>query len=423
MTLMLWAYRNVTGALEPWVPKVLERRAARGKEDLGRINERMGRAMAPRPRGPLIWLHGASVGESLSLLPLVEALTIRRPDLGILVTSGTVTAAELLSRRLPPRAIHQYVPVDAPHVAAQFLDHWQPGAAIFAESELWPNLLMAAEDRDIRLALLGARISAESARGWSHARGAARRLFAAFDLILAQDAMSRARFESLGAVVDGELDLKQTAAPLPCNDHELARLKAEIGGRPVLVAASTHPGEDERIARAFQAANLPDALLILVPRHPDRAPHIAHALQGLGLSVARRMAGEHFTPAIQVYLADTLGELGLFFRLAQAVVMGGSLMGGVGGHNPLEPARLHLPVITGADVTNFRESYAGLIAAGAAVMASDQAALNAAVAALMADPSRAKAMGDLAFQEADQGQETLARALAALEPLLPAPPP
>jgi 3-deoxy-D-manno-octulosonic-acid transferase len=419
MSAALTAYRMATAALEPLAPLLLRRRAARGKEDRGRLNERLGRPAMPRPAGDLVWLHGASVGESLSLLPLIEALARQRPRLTLLVTSGTVTSAELLGRRLPPGAIHQYAPIDGPGAARRFLAHWRPAAAVFVESELWPNLLLQAKARGAKLALLGARVSAASARGWRRAPGAARAMFGAFDLILAQDGASRARFEALGARVDGELDLKQAAAPLPCDEAEREALKLLIGPRPVLLGASTHPGEDELIARACLAVAAPSPLLIIVPRHPARGDAIAQTLRGQGLTLARRSRGERLTADTQVYLADTLGELGLFFRLAQAVVMGGSLTGGVGGHNPLEPARLGLPVITGADVANFRETYADLLAAHAALMASDQAALDAAVADLMAHPERAMQIGLRAKAHAERGGETLAAVLAALAPLLP----
>jgi 3-deoxy-D-manno-octulosonic-acid transferase len=419
MSAALGAYRLLTTALELLAPLLLRRRAARGKEDPARLGERLGRPAIPRPPGDLVWLHGASVGESLSLLPLIEAVAQQRPDLTLLVTSGTVTAAELLARRLPPGAIHQYAPIDAPGAARRFLGHWRPAAAVFVESELWPNLLLGAKARGIRLALLGARVSEASARGWARAPDAAREMLGAFDLILAQDAPSRARFQALGGTVQGELDLKQAAAPLPCDEAELAALKALAGDRPVLVAASTHPGEDEMAIEAFRAVAAPAALLVLVPRHPARADQIAAALTGQGLAYARRSAGERLHPDTRIYLADTLGELGLFFRLAQAVVMGGSLTGGVGGHNPLEPARLGLPVITGADVANFRETYAGLLAARAVLMVPDQAALNAAVADLMAHPQRAREIGLRAKAHAERGGETLTAALAALAPLLP----
>jgi 3-deoxy-D-manno-octulosonic-acid transferase len=419
MSIALAAYRVATGLLEPLAPVLLRQRAARGKEEPARIGERLGHASRPRPAGTVVWLHGASVGESLSLLPLIEALVTQRPDLTLLVTSGTVTSAELLARRLPAGAIHQYVPVDGPKVAVRFLAHWRPSLAVFVESELWPNLLLGAKARGCRLALVGARISQTSADGWHRTPRAARTLLGAFDLILTQDGDSRARLEELGAAVAGELDLKQAAAPLPYDEAELSALSFPTHNRPVLVAASTHPGEDEMIAEAFAHTATPPALLILVPRHPARANQIAAALTVQGLSHARRSLGEPLRPDTQVYLADTLGELGLFFRLAQAVVMGGSLTRDIGGHNPLEPARFGLPVITGEDVTNFRETYAGLTGAGAVLTVDGQAGLTDAITGLMADPALARQMGQRAKIYAELGDHALAVALDALLPLLP----
>jgi len=423
MSMALVAYRLLTLALEPFAPLLLNRRAARGKEDPQRLRERLGYATAVRPDRPVVWLHGASVGESLSLLPLIEALARERPDLTLLVTSGTVTSAAVLARRLPPGAIHQYVAIDCPGAARRFLAHWRPGLAVFVESELWPNLLLDAKASGCRLALLGARLSQDSAKGWARGPAAARALFGAFDLILAQDAVSRARLQALGAVVADDLDLKQAAAPLPHDEAALADLKTQVGDRPVLVAASTHPGEDERIVDAFKTLPQPRPLLVIAPRHPARAGALADDLRAQGLSLARRSTGERLLADTEVYLADTLGELGLFFRLAQVVVMGGSLTGGIGGHNPLEPARLGLPVITGPDVANFRGTYDALLAFHAAVMTPHQGALAVALADLTGDPVRAREMGLRAKAYAERSADIVKAALMALDPLLPRPAP
>ena len=422
MTLGLAAYRLVTGLLEPLAPGVLAGRARKGKEDPARIGERLGRASRPRPKGEVVWLHGASVGETLSLLPLVEALAKARPDLHLLVTSGTVTAAQMMAKRLPAGMMHQYAPVDAPGPARRFLDHWKPCLAIFVESELWPNLLLGARKAGCRLALLGARLSDDSAKGWARAPKSARDLLSGFDLILAQDSVSWKKLRDLGAKVAGELDLKQAAAPLSHDEAELDALKGEICGRPVVVAASTHPGEEDQVVQAIRALPHPRPLLVLAPRHPARGRDLAEALRAQGLKLSRRSLGERILGDTEVYLADTLGELGLLFRLAQVVVMGGGFGQGVGGHNPLEPARLGLPVVTGPDVANFRETYAGLIHAHAAVMTPHQAALNAAVADLLANPERAAAMGERARAHAQSRHDAAKAALAALEPLLPKPP-
>ncbi len=421
MSLGLYAYRALTSVLEPFAPAVLKRRARRQKEDPARLGERLGRPSCKRPEGELVWLHGASVGETQSLLPLIEALAKARPDLNLLVTSGTVTSAQLLARRLPAGVLHQYAPVDAPGAVKRFLGHWRPCLAVFVESELWPNLLLGARRSGCRLALLSARVSDDSARGWTRAPRAARQLFAAFDLILAQDAQSWTKLRDLGAKVTGELDLKQASAPLPHDDAELRALQDDICGRPVVVAASTHPGEENKVAAAVRALPEPRPLLVLVPRHPARGKDLAETLRTQGHRLSRRSLGERIAADTEIYLADTLGELGLLFRLAQVVVMGGAFSDGIGGHNPLEPARLGLPVITGSDVANFAETYSGLIKAHAAVMTPHQAALEAALSDLLANPERAAAMGARAKAHAEKRHDAAKAAVAALGPLLPAP--
>ncbi|HEX7944246.1 MAG TPA: glycosyltransferase N-terminal domain-containing protein, partial [Phenylobacterium sp.] len=316
-TFPLALYGAATGLLEPFAPGILRGRAGRGKEDPQRLPERLGRSTAARPAGGLVWLHGVSVGETTSLLPLVGALRARRPDLTLLVTSGTVTAAQLLAQRLPEGVIHQFAPVDAPGAVRRFLDHWRPDLAVFVESELWPNLIAAASARDVRLALVSARMTQASADRWARWPASARAVMGAFDLVLPQDAATEARLAKLGASPGPRLNLKHVGEPLPADPAELQRLQAAVTGRKVVLAASTHPGEEPLIAEAFRAANPGGALLIVAPRHPDRGPEIAREL-----AASRRGAGETLTGTIHV--ADTLGELGLFFRLADIVVMGGS---------------------------------------------------------------------------------------------------
>jgi 3-deoxy-D-manno-octulosonic-acid transferase len=408
-------YGALTGLLEPFAPALLRRRAARGKEDAARLRERLGQASVPRPEGGLVWLHGVSVGEATSLLPLIAALRERRPDLTLLVTSGTTTAAELLARRLPEGAIHQYVPLDTPRAVRRFLDHWRPALAVFVESEIWPNLIQEANDRGVRLALLSARMTEESARGWARFPVAAHEIFSAFDLVMAQDAATEDRLRRLGAEPDSRLNLKLTGDALPVDDLELARLRKAAAGRKVVLAASTHPGEDEIVVEAFRAAvdDPAEALLILAPRHPDRGPDLAQRF-----AATRRSAGE--APTGPIHVADTLGELGLFFRLADVVVMGGAFLPGIGGHNPLEPARIGRPILTGPHAFNAAEAYADLFAEAAAIEAADAAAMARHVRGLLDHPRIARRMGEAALAYAERQGAALHEALARLEPLLPA---
>jgi 3-deoxy-D-manno-octulosonic-acid transferase len=414
-TLPLTAYRAVTTLLEPLAPALLRRRAEAGKEDPARLAERLGRPGAARPDGPLVWLHGVSVGETTSLLPLVEALRARRPELRLLVTCGTVTAAALLARRLPGGVVHQFAPVDAPGAVGRFLDHWRPGLAVFVESELWPNLLVAARRRGVRLALVSARMTQASAARWARWPGSARALLGAFDLILPQDEAAAARLAALGARLGPRLDLKRVGEPLPADPAELARLRAAMDGRKVVLAASTHPGDEALVAEAFRAAvaDPAEALLVIAPRHPQRGPEIAASLGG-----ELRSAGA--LPGDGIYVADTLGELGLFFRLADIVVMGGAFSPGIGGHNPLEPARIGRPILTGPLAHNAAHLYAGLFAEAAAIEAADAAALARHLRGLLDNPHIARRMGEAARAFAERQAAALDEAMALLDPLLPA---
>ena len=360
MTLSLGLYRAATGLLEPIAPSLLASRARKGKEDPTRLAERLARAKVARPEGPLVWLHGASVGESLSILPLVERLRAERPEVAVMVTSGTTTSAALLARRLPAGAIHQYVPVDAPGAARRFIACWRPSLAVFVESELWPNLLLEAKAAGTRLALVSAKLSDRSFARWKKRPDAARQLLSGFDLILAQDARARERIEALGGKVGGEADLKFGAAPLPVDEGELARQRAMFAGKPILVAASTHPGEDEIVLAAYESmADRPH--LIIVPRHIERGPSIAEMAGRRGFSARLRSGGGQ---AGSILIADTLGEMGLWYRLANLALICGSLLPGIGGPNPLEAARVSCPFVRGPYVENWESAYEALAEAG-----------------------------------------------------------
>jgi 3-deoxy-D-manno-octulosonic-acid transferase len=420
--LALW--RLASGALAPLLPLHLRRRARLGKEIAARLGERRGEAAA-RPPGRLLWLHAASVGETLSVIPLLEALAVRAPDLTLLVTTGTVTAAGLLAQRLPGglggRLLHRFVPLDVPRWVARFLDGWRPDCAVLVESELWPNLIAVAAARGVPLALVNARFSARSARRWSLlAPGLGRRLLGAFRLVTAQSAADAARLRTLGAAeVLTPGNLKDAAPPLPADADALAALHGAIGGRPVFLAASTQPGEETIVAaaHALLAPAHPGLLTVIVPRHPERGAAIAAELAPL--PVARRAAGALPGPDTAVYVADTLGELGLFYRLAGACLVGGSLVPH-GGQNPREPARLGCPILLGPHTHNFEEPVARLLAAGgAALVAPDPAALAAAAGAVLSNPNCGRAMANAAAAAlaAEAGlPDLLARLLIGLLP-------
>lgn len=418
--LSLVVYRLLTARAAFLLEWLLKLRVAWGKEDPVRLPERRGEASEPRPKGFLVWIHAASVGEANSVLSLVATLLETRP-VSILVTTATLTSASLLTQRLPKSgARHQFVPLDHPRWAAAFLDHWRPELGLFVESELWPNLLLAAEKRGVPLVLLNARLSARSFQRWRLARGTAARLLACFSLCLAQDGHTAARLKALGASeVDVCGNLKFVADPLPDMPAERRSLEAELGTRPRLVAASTHEGEESLLAAAARTirASIPDFLLILVPRHPERGAALARSLHNMGFTVALRSAHEPIRSATEIYVADTLGELGLFYRLAPLAFVGGSLVPH-GGQNPLEPARLHRFVLHGPHIGNFAESYAALEAVGGAQLVTAESIADT-VATLLTMPEALAARGDQAASAVREADQVLARVLAKLEPYLP----
>lgn len=421
----LIAYRLLTRLIEPLAPRLLDARAKQGKEDPARVDERLGLTRAQRPDGPLIWLHGVSVGEALSILPLAERLRRDRPDATLLVTTGTLTSARVLADRLPPGVIHQFAPVDGPAAVAAFLDHWRPALGVLVESELWPNLLLQAKRRGVALALVSARITQKTADGWRRFPGLARRLTGAFNRVWPQDQASADRLSAMGARIDGQVNLKLSGDPLPYDKAAFADLSARIGDRPVVVAASTHEGEETALVQAL--ADLPAApVLILVPRHPERGALIAERLRQAGRDVIRRSLNAPISDRDRLYLADTLGELGLFLRLADVVIMGGSFAPAlglpvVGGHNPLEPARLSKPVISGPDATNWAGVAELLEGAGGMVRVAAPSDLPAVVGALLADPAAARDMGERARRAAAEAASGLDRLTPALTALLPPP--
>lgn len=365
---LLAVYATLTRLLEPALPSLLNWRARQGKEDSTRLQERLGHAGQSRPEGPLAWLHGASVGESLSLLPLAGRLRHDHPDATVLLTSGTMTSARLLAHRLPEGTLHQFAPLDTPQTAARFLKHWRPNLAVFVESEIWPNLLGRAKARGCKLILASGKLSEQSFKGWRRAPASARHLLQSFDLVLAQDGLSAGRLERLGAQVDGIADLKFGASPLPVDPDALERARQLLAGRTVILAASTHYGEDELILAAFRGAGLPQSVsLVIVPRHPERGDDLTRLARLRGFSTAQRSKHEALAGA-QVIVADTLGELGLWYRLAQTAIVGGSLLSKSTGHNPLEAARLNCPVIAGPHLGNWRGVFDQLLKANAVVI-------------------------------------------------------
>jgi 3-deoxy-D-manno-octulosonic-acid transferase len=393
--MMLPLYEGLMTIGAPAIELLLSKRVKRGKEDPARLPERRGIAGLPRPPGPLIWLHAASVGESMAALALIERLLEHTPDRHVLVTTGTVTSAALMADRLPERALHQYVPVDRPAWVDRFLDHWRPDLLVIMESEFWPGQISRTKARDIPIVLVNARMSARSFSRWEKAKGAAATLFSRVDLVLATNPEQATRFSALGAPnVRVAGNLKRAARPLPLDTDKAAALEARSGQRPLWFAASTHAGEDAPVLGAHLALrdDRADLLTIIAPRHPHRGAEIAALAADRGLTAARRSQDQPIEPGTDIYIADTLGEMALFFHLAPIVFVAGSLVP-VGGHNPIEPAHFDTAIILGPLMSKNQEIASEMIAGDAVAPLTSAEDLAPCLAALFGDEAR---RGDLA---------------------------
>jgi 3-deoxy-D-manno-octulosonic-acid transferase len=418
------AYAGIATLAAPALRLWLKRRVRRGKEWPERLPEREGIDTAPRPAGRLLWLHAASVGETVSVLPVLAALAGAAADVSVLMTTGTVTSADLLLRRLEEmnldhRVRHRFVPLDVPAWAGRFLDHWRPDAAGFVESEVWPNLLHACAHRHIPVLLVNARLSARSFARWRRVPGLARAIFGGFAGVLAQSPADGERLAALGARdVSAPGNLKFAGLPLPAPAGELGRLRDLLAGRPVWLAASTHPGEDAQVLRAHDELALrhPHLLTVIVPRHPERGAGVA-AL-AVPRPVTRRSRGEPPPAASGVWVADTLGELGLLYAAIGIVFVGGSLVPH-GGQNVLEPARQGCAIATGPHTHNFAEPVAALAEAGALSVVAGAAGLAAWAGAMLDDPQARADAGHAGRLAASRHNALPGQVAASLLALLP----
>ncbi len=395
---LLPAYRSFTALAAPLIPFYLQQRKARGKEDATRIGERLGRPSVSRPAGQLLWLHAASVGEANSVQPLIAALRKSRPGLNLLLTTGTVTSAKLMKERLPAGVIHQYASVDTPQAAQGFVKHWQPDIAIFVESELWPNLLEATRASGCRMLLANARMSGRSFRKWKLFRPLIAQMLSCFETVFAQSENDAMRYRALGAKeVECLGNLKYDGDPLEADAEILLQLEHQVAGRPRWLAASIHPGEVETVATAHRdlSRSFPGLLTIVVPRHPEKGVAMAHNFAQAGCMTALRSRGQAAQLSTEIYIADTLGELGLFYRLCKPVFIGGSLIDH-GGQNPLEPARLGCAILFGRHMFNFEDIADGLLAADAARQVTDASMLAENLKKLLADPQAMAGMSSRA---------------------------
>jgi 3-deoxy-D-manno-octulosonic-acid transferase len=413
----LVGYRWFGAGIYPLLGPYLAIRAAKGKEDRARRKERYGRSKIPRPSGPLVWFHAASVGETNAVVPLIKE--VRRRGIAVVLTTGTVTSAGVARDRLGDDVIHQYVPLDLKPAVSRFLDHWVPDLAIIAESEIWPMTILELGARRTPQVLVNGRLSDRSFARWSKRPSLADALFENLSHVVAQSDLDAERFQNLGArpvTVSG--NLKVDTVPPPWDEAELQRLLGQINNRATWAAISTFEGEDEVAAavhRTLKPRHKP--LTILVPRHPDRGDAIETMLKGNGLEVARRSRGDSIGPETDVYLGDTIGEMGLYLNLTEIVFVGKSLKGG-GGQNPLEPAMLGCAVLSGSQVENFRESYARLLKNGGARFVRDGEMLAKGVHYLLSNPEARKAMAEGGEKTLNDMRGALKATVRALEPYI-----
>ena len=415
---VLGAYRFAGAAAFPLVGPYVAWRATKGKEDPNRRHERSGYAGRPRPEGPMIWAHAASVGETIAIVPLIESIL----DLGVnvVLTTGTVTSAQIAEERLGDRIIHQFVPLDLKPAITRFLNHWQPDLAIIAESEIWPMTIMELGLRRIPQVLVNGRLSERSFASWKKRPYIAEALFENLSHVVAQSEVDAERFETLGArpvTVSG--NLKVDTNPPPADGHALHSIARQLSLRPTWAAVSTHDGEERMAAEIHMMlrSRHPGLLTIIVPRHPERALALAVEFAAMGLRVVMRSSGERIRSDTDILLGDTIGEMGLYLRLTEIAFVGRSLTS-EGGQNPLEPAMLETAVLAGRNVQNFREAYQRLIDRGAAKLVADRDMLAGAVNFLLLNDGHRRTMMAAGAATVEEMRGALAKTLKALEPFI-----
>jgi 3-deoxy-D-manno-octulosonic-acid transferase len=377
---------------------------------------------------PSIWLHAVSLGEMSAAAPLVRALRLKYPHYPLVLTTATLTGRLRARDQFGDTVDVRFLPYDTPGSVARFLDRIRPGLAIILETELWPNLFMACERRGIPLALASARLSTKSVARYRRFGTLFRGIFSACALIAAQSVEDAERFIAIGAQsartrVAGNIKFDmQPDADAAQRGHAL---RASFGSeRPAWIAGSTHSGEEAQMLAAHEElrASRPDALLLLVPRHPDRFEAVADLLNRCGWRFTRRSGGGAPDGATQVVLVDTVGELAALYASADAAFVGGSLVP-IGGHNLLEPAALGIPVLTGPYYSNGRDIARLLLQQGAALQVADAPELAAALARLLADPAERRRMGTIGRHIVESNRGSVARLLELIEPWLPDPAP
>lgn len=403
--MLLKIYNTLISFLYPIaISRYIEKRKKKGKEDIKRFNERVGRPIKPRPEGKLIWMHGASVGESISMLPLIQRLLEVYPNAHVMVTTGTLTSAEIMAKRLPERAFHQYLPIENPVFATRFLKHWKPDVALWFESEFWPAMLSCIKRKNIPLILVNGRISNKSFKRWQQFDFIIKEILECFTLCLGQSDEDEYRLRVLGAKNTMCLgNLKYAGLPLPVDENKKQEIAEQITGRTVWLVSSTHDDEEFKIARFLKDLQnkVPNLLTFMAPRHPQRGSEIKQRLQKeLGLNVALRSANEKITEKTDVYVADTIGELGIWYDLIPLVFIGGSLIPH-GGQNFIEPSRSRDAVIVGPHMYNFADAMNRAKKADAVIQVNDVLELMETVENLLTHPDLLEAKRSLAYNWAN----------------------
>lgn len=392
-------------AIQPYINKRLKK----GKEDATRHNERLGKPLLKRPEGKLVWFHGASVGESLSMLPLIDKLLKENPDYHIMVTTGTITSAELMGKRLPPRAFHQYIPIDNPDFVKSFIQYWKPDIALWFESEFWPAMLGEIKRNNIPLILVNGRISDKTYNRWRWFSFVSKELLSCFKLCLGQSDEDARRLEAIGAEKAICLgNLKYAGFNPPVDANKKNDILAQIGSRTTWGVISTHNDEEAQIGKRISEikAQIPDLLTIIAPRHPQRGADIQQQLNALGLKTALRTKQENITPETDVYIADTIGEVGIWYDIAPVIFIGGSLIPH-GGQNFIEPCRFHDAVLVGPFMHNFTDAMNRAKKADAIIQIKNTEQLSKEVLKLLQDKEYLQIRQDKAYNWATSEAKVL----------------